>query len=67
MRVVSGVEGQGHMLGKSWTLVGVYTPHVARRSFFQQLIKDLAQYKKGNLVLMGEFNGIRMKGWTNLA
>lgn len=38
--------------------MGVYAPHMSRKVFFQQLIKDLAQFEEGTMVLMGNLNGI---------
>lgn len=62
-RVTLGIEGQwlivqGNMLGRNWTLVGIYAPQTARKDFFHQLLKDLVQLEAGNMVLMGDFIGV---------
>lgn len=61
--VIAEPEGQllivqGFMVGRKWTLIGVYVPHVGKTEYFKLLIKKIEKYGDGNSVIMGDFNDV---------
>lgn len=49
---------QGLLIGKLWTLAGIYTPQQQKGEFFNLLIKDLESFADANLIPIGDINAV---------